>query len=464
MLWHEPSPHLSKALSTAVSAYRSLKMMGHKRLLLACGSRLVSHNGSFSTSAMAHKSYKLVVVGGGAGGCATAAKFSSKLGAGSVVVIEPADTHYYQPMWTLVGGGMKRLEDSGRPMSQVLPKKADWIKQRVVTFDPHKNKVITQDGQEISYEFLVVALGIQLNYNQIKGLPDAFETPGVCSNYSPHYVNNTLESLKNFKEGNALFSFPNTPIKCAGAPQKIMYISDQYLRKHGKRDKANIQYFTSLPVIFGIKKYADALWEVVKERDITVNLRHNLIEVKPDSREAVFQNLENPDDLKTIKYEMLHVTPPMSSPDPLRQCAALTNETGYLNVNKHTLQHVTFPNVFGIGDCTSVPTSKTAAAVAGQFGVMKRNLSLVMGGASPKHQYDGYTSCPLVTGYNKCILAEFDMDGNPLETFPINQAKERRTMFHLKKDMMPTMYWNGMLKGYWEGPKYLRKLMHLGMK
>ncbi|MPC08006.1 Sulfide:quinone oxidoreductase, mitochondrial [Portunus trituberculatus] len=144
-------------------------------------------------------------------------------------------------------------------------------------------------------------------------------------------------------------------------------------------------------------------------------------------------------------YEMLHVTPPMSSPDPLRQCAALTNETGYLNVNKHTLQHVTFPNVFGIGDCTSVPTSKTAAAVAGQFGVMKRNLSLVMGGASPKHQYDGYTSCPLVTGYNKCILAEFDMDGNPLETFPINQAKERRTMFHLKKDMMPTMYWNGML-------------------
>ncbi|MPC08007.1 Sulfide:quinone oxidoreductase, mitochondrial [Portunus trituberculatus] len=323
--------------------------------------------------------YKLVVVGGGAGGCATAAKFSSKLGAGSVAVIEPAD---------------------------VLPKKADWIKQRVVTFDPHKNKVITQDGQEISYEFLVVALGIQLNYNQIKGLPDAFETPGVCSNYSPHYVNNTLESLKNFKEGNALFSFPNSLIKCPGAPQKIMYIADQYFRKHGKRDKANIQYFSSLPVIFAVKKYADALWE----------------------------------------YEMLHVAPPMSSPDPLRQCAPLTNETGFLNVDKHTLQHVTFPNVFGIGDCTNVPIAKTAAAVAGQFGVMQKNLSLVMGGASPKHQYDGYTSCPLVTGYNKCILAEFDMNLNPLETFPINQAKERRTMFHLKKDMMPTMYWDGMLK------------------
>nr|QTJ02330.1 sulfide quinone oxidoreductase 1 [Xenograpsus testudinatus] len=438
-------------------------MLSYKRLLLCHGSRLALQNGAFSTSTKACKSYKLVVVGGGAGGCATAAKFSSKLGKGNVAVIEPADMHYYQPMWTLVGGGMKKLEDSGRPMSKVLPKKAEWIKQRVVTLDPHNNKVMTEDGSEINYEFLVVALGLQLNYNQIKGLPEAFETPGVGSNYSYLYVNKTLEALKNFKQGNALFTLPNTPIKCAGAPQKVMYISEQYFRKHGKRDKANIIYCTSLPVIFGIKKYADALWKVVKERDITVNLRHNLIEVKPDTREAVFQNLESPDELLTLPYEMLHVTPPMSAPDPLRQCAPLVNEAGYLNVNKNTLQHVTFPNVFGIGDCTNVPTSKTAAAVAGQFGVMRRNLSLAMAGGSPKHEYDGYTSCPLVTGYSSCILAEFDMDGNPLETFPINQAKERRTMFHLKKDMMPPMYWYGMLNGLWEGPKYMRKMMHLGM-
>ncbi|KAG0717914.1 Sulfide:quinone oxidoreductase, mitochondrial [Chionoecetes opilio] len=429
-------------------------MSAHKRLLLGCGTRLMVQNGTFSTSAKAQKSYKLVVVGGGAGGCATAAKFSSKLGRGKVAVIEPADMHYYQPMWTLVGGGMKTLEDSGRPMSQVLPSKADWIKQRAVTFDPHNNKVITEEGEEVNYEYLVVATGLQLNYHQIKGLPDAFETPGVCSNYSPLYVNKTLKSLENFREGNAIFTLPTMPIKCPGAPQKIMYIADEYFRKHGKRDKANIMYFTTLPVLFGIKKYADALWKVVKERGIVdINLRHNLIEVKPDTREAVFQDLDNPTTSKLL-----------SAPDPLRECAALVNEGGFLNVNKHTLQHVTFPNVFGIGDCVSVPTAKTAAAVAGQFGVMRKNLSLVMAGSSPKHEYDGYTSCPLVTGYSKCILAEFDMDGQPLETFPLNQAKERRTMFHLKKDMMPAMYWMGMLKGIWNGPKYMRKIMHLGMK
>ncbi|XP_068204174.1 sulfide:quinone oxidoreductase, mitochondrial-like [Palaemon carinicauda] len=431
-------------------------------LLTAHGLRGSLQKAALSTTGANHKSYKLVVVGGGAGGCATAAKFSSKLGKGQVAVIDPANMHYYQPMWTLVGGGMKTLEDSGKPMSEVLPRKADWIKRKVVSFDPHNNKVITDKGQEINYEYLVVALGIQLNYEQIEGLPEAFETPGVCSNYSPMYVKKTFKSLKRFKEGNAVFTFPNTPIKCAGAPQKIMYISEEYLRTHGKRDKANIEYFTSLPVIFGIKKYADALWKVVNERNINVNLRQNLIEVKPDSREAIFQNLDKPDEFKTIKYDMLHVTPPMSSPDVLRNCAALVDGAGYLKVNKETLQHESFPNIFGIGDCTNVPTSKTAAAVAGQFGVLHRNLSMVMEGKTPQSVYDGYTSCPLVTGYSTCILAEFDMNGNPLETFPLNQAKERRTMFHMKKDIMPSMYWMGMLNGLWEGPKYVRKAMHLG--
>lgn len=432
------------------------------RLLTAHGLRESLQKAALSTTCASHKSYKLVVVGGGAGGCATAAKFSSKLGKGQVAVIDPANMHYYQPMWTLVGGGMKTLEDSGKPMSEVLPRKADWIKQKVVGFDPHNNKVITNEGQEINYEYLVVALGIQLNYDQIKGLTDALETPGVCSNYSPIFVKRTFKSLKNFKEGNALFTFPNTPIKCAGAPQKIMYISEEYFRKHGKRDKANIVYYTSLPVLFGIKKYADALWEVVKERNITVNLRHNLIEVKPDSKEAVFQNLDKPEESSNVKYEMLHVTPPMSSPDVLRKCSALVDGTGYLKVNKETLQHESFPNIFGIGDCTNIPTSKTAAAVAGQIGVLRKNLSMVMEGKTPDSAYDGYTSCPLVTGYSTCILAEFDMNGNPLETFPVNQAKERRSMFHMKKDIMPHMYWMGMLNGYWEGPKYVRKAMHLG--
>lgn len=248
-------------------------------------------------------------------------------------------------------------------MKDVLPKNADWLKTQAVGFDPDKCLVSTANGDEISYEFLVVAMGIQLKYNLVKGLPEAFETPGVCSNYHADYVKKTYPIVQNFKEGNALFTLPNTPIKCAGAPQKVMYITDYHLRQQGVRDKAKIQFHTSLGVIFGVKKYADALWKVVQERDINVNLRSNLVEVKADSREAVFENLDKPGELTSVQYSMLHVTPPMGPYDVLKNCKQLTDEAGYVNVDKHTLQHVNYKNVFAIGDCTNVPTSKTAAAV-----------------------------------------------------------------------------------------------------
>lgn len=417
-----------------------------------------------STQCHLRQSYKLVVVGGGSAGCSIAAKFSSMLPEGNVAVIEPNNTHYYQPMWTLVGGGMKTLEDSGRPMGDVLPSKAQWIKDRVAEFHPQRNQLLTSSGEEIDYDYLIVAMGLQLNYHKVKGLPEALETPGVCSNYSPLHVGKTMEALRRFKEGNAIFTFPNTPIKCPGAPQKALYISEQYLRDHGKRDRATVMYNSSLGVIFGVEKYAEALKKIVKERDIQLNLLHELIEVKPDTKEAVFRILNQPEGTnKTFKYEMLHVVPPMSPPDVLVANKELTNGAGFLEVDPLTLQHVRFPNVFGTGDCTSLPTAKTAAAVAAQSNILYVNLCRFMKGQSLTEKYDGYTSCPLVTGYSKCILAEFDYKMQPLETLPVNQAKERRTSFFLKKQVMPLLYWKLMLNGWWNGPGLIRKVLHLGM-
>ncbi|CAG7825310.1 unnamed protein product, partial [Allacma fusca] len=415
--------------------------------------------------AKSDRRFKLVVVGGGAGGCSIASKFSKKINPKEIAIIEPADTHYYQPMWTLVGGGMKSLEDSARSMGSVLPKGVDWVRDRVIRFSPKTNRVVISNGTEVEYDYLVVALGIQCNYDQVKGLTAALDTPGVCSNYSPLHVNKTYRAIENFKSGNAIFTFPNTPVKCAGAPQKIMYITEDYLRRHNKKKDANLIYYTSLGVLFGIKHYADALWKVVKEREINVNLRHHLIEVIPKEKKAVFQNLDKPEDTKIVEYEMLHVTPPMGAYEVMKEAPdEFTDPSGFLSVNKETLQHVKYPNVFGIGDCINIPTPKTAAAVAGQNGVVAENLLNVMNNKEVTRTYDGYSSCPLVTSDHTCILAEFIYDGKPMETFPFNQAKERRTMFHLKKDIMPAIYWKLMLNGHWNGPAPFRKLMHLGMK
>ncbi|XP_069622163.1 sulfide:quinone oxidoreductase, mitochondrial isoform X2 [Ranitomeya imitator] len=359
-----------------------------------------------TTRYAAKEYYDVVVVGGGAGGITMSARMKRKVGAGKVAVIEPS---------------------------------------------------------EISYKYLIIALGLKLQYEKVKGLPEGFNYPKIGSNYSVKTVEKTWKALQDFKKGNAIFTFPNTPVKCAGAPQKIMYLAEEYLRKTGKRSDANVIFNTPLGVIFGVKKYADALLQIIKERDIQVNFKHNLIEVRADKQEAIFENMDNPGETKVFQYEMLHVTPPMGPPDVLVN-SAVGDAAGWVDVDKDTLQHKKYPNVFGIGDCTNLPTSKTAAALAAQSAVLDKTISLVMKGKDSSAKYDGYTSCPLVTGYRKVILAEFDYNAQPLETFPIDQGKERRTMYHMKADMMPFLYWNLLLKGYWGGPAPLRKIMHLGFK
>lgn len=419
----------------------------------------------FHTSgpASSKEHYKMLVLGGGSAGITMSARMKRKLGADNVAVVEPSEIHYYQPIWTLVGAGAKSLNSSGRPTASVVPAGVEWVKSSVEDINPDTNTVQLANGRKISYEYLIVALGLQLQYEKIKGLPEGFGHPKIGSNYSIETVEKTWTALKNFKEGDAIFSFPNTPVKCAGAPQKIMYLTDAFLRKTGRRSKANIVYNTSLPVLFGVKKYADVLWEIVKSRDIQVNLRHNLIEVKADTQEAIFENLDKPEETKVFKYEMLHVTPPMG-PIKVLKSSPLSDEAGWLDVNKHNLQHKKYPNIFGIGDCTNLPTSKTGAAVAAQSAVLDRTITKVLKKEKPDKKYDGYTSCPLVTSYNTVVLAEFDYDGQPLETFPIDQGKERRSMYYMKAHVMPHLYWHGFLKGLWGGPGPYRKIFHLGMK
>uniref|UniRef100_A0A1L8E0E0 Sulfide:quinone oxidoreductase, mitochondrial n=1 Tax=Nyssomyia neivai TaxID=330878 RepID=A0A1L8E0E0_9DIPT len=417
---------------------------------------------NFSVSTVNQKRQcKVLVVGGGSGGCTVAAKISSKLGPGNVIVLEPADTHYYQPMFTLIGGGIKKLEDSAAPMKDTLPSLATWLQDSVAQFEPAANAVVTKSGERIEYEQLLIAVGLELRYDRIPGLVEALAIPGgaVCSNYSPKYVNRTLEALQKFQQGNAIFTFPNSPVKCPGAPQKIAYIAEHFLRRNKKRADANVIYNTALPVIFGVKHYADALWKVAEKKGVKVNVRTNLKEVIPGKNQAVFENLDKPGEEYTIDYSFLHVTPPMATPEVISSCKEIANAAGFVDVNKDTMQHVKYPNIFAIGDCSSSPNSKTAASVAAQAPVVYQNMVAVMEGRTPSASYNGYASCPLVTGYHTCILAEFDYNLQPLETFPVSQDKERFSMFLLKTYFMPSLYWQLMLNGMWNGPGIVRKLL-----
>lgn len=396
---------------------------------------------------MPNKHYAIAIVGAGSGGISVASRLLRKAPylKGKIVLIDPADKHYYQPLWTLVGAGTTKKEHTERDASTLIPDGAVWLKESVSLFNPEENQLATENGTTISYDYLVVAAGIQVNWHKVKGLEEAIGKEGVCSNYSYETVASTWESMQHFKGGNAIFTQPNTPIKCGGAPQKIMYLAEEYFQKSGVRDQTNVIFASASGGIFSVKKYADTLNQVIERKNIETKYKKNLIEINAADKKAVFQDVES-GEKETLDYDMIHVTPPMGPPNFIAK-SPLSDESGWVDVDPYTLQHKRYDNVFSLGDCSNLPTSKTGAAIRKQAPITAYNLINHMHNKDMTQKYDGYTSCPLVTGYNSLILAEFDYNNDPMESFPFDQSKERYSMFLMKKDFLPILYWNGMLKG-----------------
>ena len=394
------------------------------------------------------QTYQIVIVGGGNAGISAAAKLLLENKDLEIALIDPAEKHYYQPAWTLVGGGVYDIKKTERTEAEVMPRGVTWIKQKVIGFNPEQNNVVLDNDETVTYQYLVVAPGIQLNWNQIKGLEETLGKNNVCSNYSFRYAPYTFECIKNFKRGNAIFTNPHTLVKCGGAPHKIMYLAADYFRKHGLLDKSNIQYWSGGTRLFGVEDYEKTLLDVVKRGNIKLNFFYRLDEIDGPNKRAKFVGFgeKNKDQEQWIDFDMIHVTPPQSAPDFIKN-SLLANAAGWVDVNKETLQHNLYSNIFSLGDASSLPTSKTGAAIRKQAPVVVENLLALINNTPLTATYSGYTSCPVVTGYGKLVLAEFDYNNKRMETFPFDQSKERWSMYQLKTKVLPWLYWNKILKG-----------------
>lgn len=389
--------------------------------------------------------HQVVIVGGGTAGITIAARLKRLASYLDIAIIDPAEKHHYQPLWTLVGAGIFDKKESERSESTLIPKGVAWYQEPAETFHPEENAVVTAEGEKIYYKYLVVCPGLQLDWGRIEGLEGNVGKYGICSNYSYEHVDYTWETIRNFEGGRAIFTHPNSPIKCGGAPQKIMYLADDAFRNQGVRDRSEVMFQSANAAIFSVQKYADTLNEVIERKDIQANYKKDLIKIDGPNKTATFRDLDTNEE-ETLDYDMIHAVPYMSAPDFIKQ-SPLANGDGWVDVDAYTLQHNQYSNVFSLGDASSLPTSKTGAAIRKQAPVVVSNLYAMMKNKNLWRKYDGYTSCPLVTGYHSLVMAEFKYGNVPSETFPVNQGKERKSMYFVKKYGLPAMYWHGMMKG-----------------
>lgn len=399
---------------------------------------------------MSDKHHSVLIVGGGAAGVSVANNLRRKNGNINIAIIEPSEKHYYQPGFTTIGGGAYTLEKATKNEADLIPASVSWIKEYAESFQPEDNQVTLRSGETVSYDYLVVCPGLQLDFDKIDGLKETLGKNGVCCNYSPEYVSYTWDTIQKTKSGNALFTQPPMPIKCAGAPQKIMYLAADRFKKEGTRSNINIEFFNAGPGMFGVPFFAKALNKVVEDYGITTNFSNNLVAVNGPEQTATFETTDADGNKTTVtrEFDMIHVTPPQSAPDFIKQ-SPLANEAGWVDVNQFTLQHNKFNNIFGLGDATSTPNAKTAAAVRKQVPVVVDNIIKLRNNDAVAEGYDGYGSCPLTTSLSTVMLAEFSYGGKVTPSFPFLDPRSNSRLWWLGKIFgFPWLYWQVMIKGY----------------
>lgn len=415
--------------------------------------------------------YQILIIGGGTAGITIAAQLKRKDSTLDIAIVEPSEKHYYQPAWTLVGAGAFDFADTERNEADYIPDGVDWIKDKATGIDPESNSVETATTGTITYDYLIPVPGLVMAPELIPGLKEALGKGVVCSNYTD--PEHTWEVLKNFKGGNAVFTQPTTPIKCGGAPQKIMYMAEDYFRKNGLRDKTNVLFATPGTVIFGVPEFAKTLNKIIHDRDIIFKPFYAPVKIDAEKQEIYFHYAKPGESNCTVQegnslgeelvgaleikvhYDMLHIAPPQMAPKFIQDSKISIQEgpgKGWVDVDIHTMQHKRYPNIFSIGDVAHLPTAKTGAAIRKQAPVLVENLlSVIKSGHLGQKSYEGYSSCPIVTGYGKMLLCEFKYDNvkdsDPMISTFVDTTKEQYSMWLLKKYGLPFMYWNLMLRG-----------------
>lgn len=420
---------------------------------------------------------RILIIGGGGAGIDCAARIMNSFENPDVTIVDPNDIHYYQPGFTLIGAGVYTPEHVLARQEDYIPDGVNWVKDVVVEIDPDNNFALTKSGEKLTYDFLLLAPGLQMNWEKIEGL--SLERLGQDNVHSIYDYQGSIKARDAIRAmadsgGKMIFCDIDTPIKCGGAPKKINMMAEGYMRKQGVRDQVEFLFNTSSGKMFGTPQHEKTLEEIYSSRDIAVNFRHLIKRIDRSSKTVTFEKTEivqrkevdeilgeevvYEDEVKTetsFQFDFLHCVPPMSAPDfvknsPLAWDRGSAKEGGWAMVDQETFQHLKYKNVFALGDVAGVPLNKTGGSVRKQAPKVVKNLASVMQGKEPTEKHNGYTVCPLVTDYGLVLLAEFGYGGKLLPTIPeavLDPAKERWIWWVMKCYILEPLYYHGMLRG-----------------
>lgn len=396
---------------------------------------------------------RVVIAGAGAAGLSLAARLRRQIPDARITIIDAKTDHHFQPGFTLIGAGLWAPGDVTFRNADFIPRGVEWIAESVAEFDPDANAVITSGGQRIEYDFLMVATGLMLDYQGIEGMEAGLiGREGIASIYAgPEAAASSFQTIDKFVEegGTGLFGRPTTEMKCAGAPLKMTFITDDLARRRARRGGVELIYNAHNPVVFAVAPVHERVSAMFAERDVAINYDHVLTAIDPAARKASY---DTPDGMVEMDYDFIHIVPPMRAPDAVRDSPlpwqeGVLAEDGWVEADMATLRHPRFANVFAVGDIAGVPRGKTAASVKFQVPVIAENLVAETSGKEPVAAYDGYTSCPLVTAYGRAMLIEFDYDGKLVPSFSfIDPLKELWVSWLIEEKGLKGAY-RAMLRG-----------------
>jgi len=398
------------------------------------------------------KNVRFVVAGGSVGGLTVAARLLRAMPEANVTVIEPNAEHHYQPGYTLVGAGVYKPEEAKWRQQDLMQSSMKWVHDAVAHFEPDRNRVITRGGDAVEYDYLVVGLGIQMNPNSVENFHEALASNHVATIYDLDQSIKYNKLMQDFRGGQLVGTYPRGYVKCGGAPQKITWLSEDYWRSAGIRDKVEVDFYTQRHTLFPpVPDVDNAVKPLIEARGINNHYNHTIKAIDVGGRVAIFEEELGDGSMREVRkpYDLLHLVPGFRTPQPVRE-GPLTREGigGQLSVDPETLQHTHYPNIFGIGDGAATGAAKTAATIRKQAPVVVANMLDLALDREPVAKYDGTSGCPLLTRYGRCMMFEFDYEGNLVNEWIYNSTKETWIWWQFKVHGLKRLYRHVMLKGY----------------